>query len=68
MNTLTYHVPSIHCMHCAHTIKTELGDLEGIKQVDVSLEEKTVTIQYDAPATPEAIETLLKEINYPVEK
>lgn len=68
MNTITYRVPSIMCMHCVHTIKTELGDLEGVNAVDVKMEDKTVTISYEAPATEEKIEALLAEINYPVEK
>jgi len=55
-------------MHCVHTIKTELGDLNGVKFVEADLETKKVDVHYDAPATPKAIEDLLAEINYPVEK
>ena len=68
MNTITYEVPSMHCMHCEHTVKTELSELVGVKNVDVSLDAKTVKVDYEAPATPESIENLLAEINYPVKK
>ncbi len=68
MNEINYEVPSMHCMHCVHTVKTELGDLPGVKNVDVSLDTKMVKVDYDAPATPESIENLLAEINYPVKK
>ena len=68
MESVEYSVPAIHCMHCLHTIKTELGDLEGVKFVEADLETKKVAVHYDAPATPKAIEDLLAEINYPVEK
>ncbi len=68
MNTITYEVPSMHCMHCEHTVKTELSELVGVKNVDVSLETKIVKVDYEAPATPESIENLLAEINYPVKK
>ena len=68
MTTLTLKVPNISCSHCIHTIKTELGDLAGIKNVEGNVETKLVTIGYDDPATREAIEALLAEIDYPVEK
>jgi len=68
METITYTVPNISCMHCVHTIKTELSDLAGVKTVDANAETKTVKVTYEAPATPEAIEKTLAEINYPVAK
>lgn len=68
MNRVTYHVPSIHCIHCAQTIKMELGALLGVKQVDVDVKKKDVSILFDTPATTEGIESLLAEINYPIQK
>lgn len=67
MTTLNYRVPGISCGHCVHTIKTELGDLAGIVKVDVDLESKRVTVQFEAPATDEKIRLLLAEINYPAD-
>jgi copper chaperone CopZ len=55
-------------MHCIHTIKTELAELGGVNSVDADQETKKVTIIYEEPATPEKIESLLAEINYPVVK
>jgi len=66
MNTVSYNVPSMHCMHCEHTVKSELSELPGVTQVSVSLDDKTVKIDYEAPATPETLKALLAEINYPV--
>lgn len=68
MSTIQYSVPSIHCNHCVHTVTTELSDLEGVQNVSVSLGEKKVSVTYESPTTPEKIETLLAEINYPVVK
>ncbi len=68
MSTVTYSVPSIHCGHCVHTITTELKDLAGVQDVNASLDSKQVVVRYDAPATSEAIESLLAEINYPAAK
>lgn len=65
MITVTYTIPNISCNHCIHTIKTELGDLTGVRDVSANLETKQVTIVFDTPASKESIETLLAEINYP---
>ncbi|MDD5368433.1 MAG: copper ion binding protein [Anaerolineaceae bacterium] len=68
MNTVTYTVPNISCKHCVHTIQNEIGDLQGVKTVNAELESKQVTVSFEAPATAEAIEKTMAEINYPVQK
>ena len=68
MNQITYTVPNIACGHCVQTIKMELGEVAGIKNVDADAQSKMVTVTYEPPATPEIIEGVLAEINYPVEK
>jgi copper chaperone len=67
MTTLTLHVPNISCAHCVHTIKTEVGELPGVTQVDASEQTKIVTIGFEPPATRDRIEALLAEIDYPAE-
>ncbi len=66
MKTVTYSVPAISCMHCVHTIQTEVSDLKGVQSVKADAATKKVEIVFDAPASEEAIKTLLAEINYPV--
>ncbi len=66
MKTLTAPIPNISCAHCVHTIETELGELPGVKNVEVRADIKNVTIVYDSPATEESIEAFLAEINYPI--
>jgi copper chaperone len=66
MTTVTYTIPNISCMHCVHTIKTEVSELAGVRSVEADTESKQATIMFDAPATEEAIKKLLSEINYPV--
>jgi copper ion binding protein len=68
MQIVTYEVPGIHCNHCVHTIKMELSEMDGVQAVDANAESKKVTVEFDAPASPEKIESLLAEINYPVQK
>jgi copper chaperone CopZ len=55
-------------MHCVHTIKTELSDLAGVKNVSADATTKKVVVEFDEPANEEKIEKLLEEINYPVQK
>ena len=64
MTTVTYNIPNISCGHCVHTIKMEVGEIEGVKSVDASQDSKQATITFDSPATEEGIIALLKEINY----
>jgi copper chaperone CopZ len=68
MNTITYSIPNISCNHCVHTINTELAELPGVQTVAADLPTKSVKVSYTAPATPEKIEELLAEIDYPAEK
>ncbi len=68
MENITYLVPNISCGHCAHTIKMELIELEGVKSVDVDVQNKEVHVTFSPPLTTELIETTLAEINYPADK
>ena len=66
MKTITYTIPNISCGHCVHTIKSELGDMQGVQAVEADMMTKKATVTFDAPATEVKIKALLAEINYPV--
>jgi copper chaperone CopZ len=66
MEKLTLNVPGINCMHCVHTITTELNGLDGVKKVNADANTKVVSVEYEPPANSEKIKELLAEINYPV--
>jgi copper chaperone CopZ len=68
MTTLVYQIPAIHCHHCQMTIEREVGELEGVQAVSVSVDARQATIEYAPPASPPAIESFLAEIGYPIEK
>ncbi|MCC7359182.1 MAG: heavy-metal-associated domain-containing protein [Anaerolineales bacterium] len=68
MTTLKLNVPAISCGHCVHTIQNEVGELPGVQRVQADQKTRVVVVDYDTPATPEAIEARLAEINYPAEK
>lgn len=66
MTTITYTIPNISCNHCVHTIKSEVGELPGVKSVEADAATKVATITFEPPASEEVIKNLLAEIDYPV--
>jgi copper chaperone CopZ len=66
MTTVTYFIPNISCGHCAQRIKTSLIQLEGVRAVEANPEQREALIEFEPPATQEAIKALLEEIHYPV--
>jgi copper chaperone len=65
MSSKTFEVPNISCGHCVMTIKNEVADLAGVKNVNADQATRMVTVEWDAPATWDQIQALLVEINYP---
>ena len=64
MEHKTFQVPSIGCDGCVRTIKNEVSQITGVKTVDGVVDTKTVTVEWDTPATWQQIESTLKEIDY----
>ena len=65
MEKITLSIPSISCEHCVMTIKRELEEIQGIKEVEGDAITKKINVKWDSPATVEKIKSTLKEINYP---
>ena len=65
MESKTFNVPNISCGHCVMTIEKELRELEGVTGVSGDAEAKSVTVEWEAPANLDSINSLLTEINYP---
>ena len=42
--TVTYNVPTIHCAHCAMSIREEMSEVEGVEVIEVDLASKVVTV------------------------
>jgi copper chaperone len=64
METKTFQVPNMTCNGCVNTVKTEIEELTGVVNVEVNKPAQLVTVEYQAPATWEAIKSALTEINY----
>ncbi len=67
MEKQTLSVPKISCGHCVMSIKNELSEMEGVKSVEGSPEDKSITVEWESPASLEKIKETMKEINYPAE-
>jgi len=65
MEQKTFTINNISCGHCTNSIKTELGELEGVVAVEADPGAKDVIIKWDPPATEDKIRSVLAEINYP---
>ena len=47
MSTTTLNVPEISCGHCKSAIEGAVSPLDGVDRVDVTIEAKTVELDYD---------------------
>lgn len=66
--TVTYTV-SMHCQNCVNKLNDKLSFLNGVKDLKVSLKDKSVTIKYD-PSKIDETEFVkqIKQLGYTAEK
>lgn len=60
----TYNVPEISCDHCKQAIEGEVNKLDGVAEVVVDVDSKTVTVE--GLASDEAIRAAIEEAGYDV--
>lgn len=65
METKTFKVPNMTCNGCVSTVKSEIEQLSGILHVDVNKPAQLVTVEWNTPASWDAIEKALIQIDYP---
>ena len=65
MEKQNLHIPNISCGHCVMAIKNELNELEGVGTVEGDPENKSIAVEWEAPATLKIIRNTLNGINYP---
>lgn len=61
----TFSIPNISCEHCVRAIKDELAEVDGVIAVEGDPDAKTAMVEWDNPATLDAIKKVLEEIDYP---
>ena len=64
---LNFTVPSIMCMHCVSKVKDALYKIDGVLDVKISLEKKTVTLESVSNVTVDEIRERLKNIGYEID-
>ena len=67
MEKTTFSVEGMSCSHCENAVKQSVGALNGVRAVEVSLKDKTVSVEYDASkVSPEAIKQEIEDQGYDV--
>lgn len=64
MSTSTYKVSGMTCGGCAGKVKTEIGKVAGVSEVDVDLTTGQVTVTSAGPLDDAAIQGVVEEIGY----
>lgn len=64
MEKRTFQVPNIGCNGCVKTIESTVSEIVGVRWVKGEVDSKQVTVEYDAPATWDAIRNALVEVDY----
>jgi len=60
-------VEGMSCQHCVHAVKGAVAALTGVDKVEVSLEKKRATVDFDPGVTNlQAIKTAIEEQGYSV--
>ena len=60
-------VEGMSCSHCENAVKKAVGALDGVSKVDVSLQENTVSVEFDpARASVELIKEAIDDQGYEV--
>ncbi|NLZ82812.1 MAG: copper chaperone CopZ [Clostridiales bacterium] len=67
MENSIINVEGMSCQHCVNAITNGVGGLEGVNKVQVSLENKTVSIDYNSDkVTLDKIKAEIEEQGYDV--
>ena len=67
MKKITLNVEGMSCSHCVNAVKNAVTALDGVSEVEVDLEGKTATVEYQADeVTLERIKEAIEEEGYDV--
>lgn len=65
--TVDLNVKGMTCEHCVMSIKKGLGELKGVKNVEINLQEGRVSVEYNSKDTNvETIKETIDDIGYEV--
>jgi copper ion binding protein len=64
MTEAIYTVEGMTCGHCASSVREEVGELAGVKAVDVDVPSGRVTVTSEEPLTVDAVAAAVTEAGY----
>ena len=64
MTTTTVTVTGMTCGHCAASVREEIGEIAGVRTVEVDVASGLVTIDSDNPVDTSAIRSAVEEAGY----
>lgn len=64
MATTTYQVLGMTCDHCVRSVRTEVGGIDGVRDVRVDLASGQLTVTDDGRVTPGQIRDAVAEAGY----
>jgi copper chaperone len=68
MAQATLTAPDISCQHCKSTIESGMRDARGVRGVEVDVDTRHVTLDYDESETDESrLRDELSELGYPAD-
>ena len=62
--TASYTVTGMTCGHCAASVREELGELPGVRQVAVDVASGLVTVTSDTSLAESAVRNAVEEAGY----
>jgi len=65
MESKTYSIPNISCMHCVNKIQNAILAIEGVDCAEANAVTKQLVVEFEDPATDAIIRQKLAEIAYP---
>ena len=66
MTQIKLAVPDISCDHCKMSIEGAVGELSGVSQVEVSVADRSVDVNFADPLTKAEIVTAIEDQGYEV--
>jgi copper chaperone len=64
MTTKTYTVSGMTCGHCVSSVRSEVGKLVGVREVQFDLATGAVTVMSDGPLDASAVAAAVDEAGY----
>ncbi|WP_461831472.1 heavy-metal-associated domain-containing protein [Aquifex sp.] len=66
MKEVELKIEGMTCMHCVNTVKRALQGVEGVSEVDVSLEEKRAYVKLEKEVPYQTLKKAVEEWGYKV--